>query len=94
MTSAHASMQELSPSDWVHGQPTDALKAIVERGAQGGDLFFHATREMDRRAAASLAEAEAARAASQRLTRRQRGLFFLALGAFTLLCILAGLLMQ
>ena len=37
-------------SDWWQGRSSDELQAIVQRGVQGGDIFFRAAAEMERRA--------------------------------------------
>ena len=43
--------------DWWQGRSSDELRAIVHRGVHGGELFFGAAAEMERRAR----EIEAAR---------------------------------
>ena len=47
--------------DWWHSRSCDELQAILRRGIQGGENFFAAAAEMERRAR----ESEAARDAQQ-----------------------------
>ena len=54
---------------WLASRPCAELTEIVERGIQGGDLFYAANREVQRRAAVAAAAAEQARAAELRRNR-------------------------
>ena len=57
--------------------PCDELRAIVGRGVHGGDLYFEAAAELDRRARDLEAAESASKAKSASFRRRQ--IFLLAI---------------
>jgi hypothetical protein len=79
--------------DWWQGRSSDELQAIVHRGVQGGEIFFAAAAEMERRAreanAASDVQQVQAVKTSRRLGWELKALFvLLALAALALLVLL------
>ncbi len=77
--------------DWWQSRSSDELRAIVQRGVQGGELFFAAAAEMERRArqteAARDAQQEEAVKTSRRLGWELKLLFAVGLVAALILLL-------
>ena len=69
---------------WWQSRSSDELQAIIHRGVQGGEIFFPAATEMERR----VRDAEAARSAQEsreiKVARRKPWLLLLAVLLATL----------
>src|SRR5690349_14229321 len=67
--------------DYWQTRSGEELKAIVDRGVLGGELFFAANRELTRRADEAARQSEAALAEQERVRRRQALVTMLSVAA-------------